>query len=107
MRRGEIHWCRLDPVEGSESGKTRPCVVVSLDSLNPILPTVVICPLTSRLRPHWRTRLPVRSAGEAADVCADQIRVVRKSRLAGRIGRLSDDEALALHELLTEMYGAR
>jgi len=97
----------LDPVEGSEMGKTRPCVVVSLDSLNLILPTVVICPLTSRLRPHWRTRLQVRAAGQASDVCADQIRVVSKSRLAGRIGRLSQDDARALHELLTEMYGAR
>ena len=107
MRRGDIYSCRLDPVEGSEMGKTRPCVVVSLDSLNPILPTVVICPLTSRLRPHWRTRLQVCSAGQASDVCADQIRVVSKSRLAGRIARLSADDARALLELLTEMYGAR
>jgi hypothetical protein len=33
--------------------------------------------------------------------------VVSKSRLAGRIGRLSEDDARALRELLTEMYGAR
>ena len=82
-------------------------MVASLDSLNAILPTVVICPLSSRLGPHWRTRLQVRAAGQASDVCADQIRVVSKSRLAGRIGRLSEDDARALHELLTEMYGAR
>jgi mRNA interferase MazF len=97
----------LDPVEGSEMGKTRPCVIVSLDSLNPILPTVVVCPLTSKLRPHWRTRLLVCSVGQDADVCADQIRVVSKSRLAGRIGRLSDGDVRAVRELLTEMYGAR
>ncbi len=107
MRRADIYWCRLDPVEGGETGKMRPCVVVSLDSLNPVLSTVVVCPLTSQLRPHWRTRLQVCPAGQAADVCADQIRVVSKSRLAGRIGRLSEDDARALHELLTEMYGAR
>jgi len=97
----------LDPVEGSEMGKTRPCVIVSLDSLNPILPTVVVCPLTSKLRPHWRTRLQVCSVGQNADVCADQIRVVSKSRLAGRIGRLSNGDSRAVRELLTEMYGAR
>ena len=68
---------------------------------------MVICPLTSTLRPHWRTRLQVRSVGQDADVCADQIRVLSKARLAGRIGRLSDGDARALHELLTEMYGAR
>lgn len=38
MKRYEIYWARLDPVEGSELGKTRPCVIVSLDSLNAISP---------------------------------------------------------------------
>ena len=88
-------------------GKTRPCVIVSDDLRNEILRTVVICPMTSIHRPHWRTRLRVRSVGQHADVCADQIRVVSKSRLAGPIGQLSEDDARALHELLTEMYGAR
>ena len=88
-------------------GKTRPCVIVSDDLRNEILRTVVICPMTSIHHPHWRTRLQVCPAGQAADVCADQIRVVSKSRLAGRIGRLAEDDARALHELLTEMYGAR
>jgi len=105
MKRYEIYWARLDPVEGSELGKTRPCVVVSLDALNSVLPTVVVCPLTTVLRPAWRTRLPVTSAGRPADVCADQIRVVSKTRLARRIGALKPDEAAAVRELLAEMYG--
>jgi len=105
MKRDEIYWGRLEPVEGSEMGKTRPCVIVSLDSLNAILPTVVICPLTNVLRPHWRTRLQVKCAGRKADVCAEQIRVVSKARLADKIGDLSAEEATALRELLTDMYG--
>ena len=105
MKRDEIYWGRLDPVEGSETGKTRPCVIVSLDSLNAVLPTVVICPLTSVLRPHWRTRLPVTCAGRKADVCADQIRVVSKLRLGDKVGTLSAADATALRELLSEMYG--
>jgi mRNA interferase MazF len=105
MKRGEIYWGRLDPVEGSEMGKTRPCVIVSDDLRNSILRTVVICPLTSILRPHWRTRLQVMCAGRKADVCAEQIRVASKTRLADKIGDLSPEEATALRELLTEMYG--
>ena len=105
MKRYEIYWARLDPVEGSELGKTRPCVIVSLDSLNVILPTVVVCPLTTVLRPHWRTRLQVASAGKPADVCADQIRVVSKTRLTRKTGILSESDATALRELLTDMYG--
>ncbi|MEA3211795.1 MAG: mRNA interferase MazF [Chthoniobacter sp.] len=105
MKRSEIYWGRLDPVEGSELGKTRPCVIVSLDSLNAILPTVVVCPLTTVLRPHWRTRLQVTCAGKKADVCADQIRVMSKARLADKIGTLAVGDAAALRELLSEMYG--
>jgi mRNA interferase MazF len=105
MKRDEIYWGRLDPVEGSEMGKTRPCVIVSLDSLNATLPTVVICPLTSVLRPSWRTRLSVTCGGRKADVCAEQIRVISRRRLGDKIGALSDVDAAALRELLSEMYG--
>jgi mRNA interferase MazF len=80
MKRYEIHWARLDPVEGSEIGKARPCVIVSRDALNATLATVVVCPLTTVLRPRWRTRLRITSTGHAADVCADQIRTLSKTR---------------------------
>jgi mRNA interferase MazF len=105
MKRDEVYWGRLDPVEGSEMGKTRPCVIVSDDLRNRILQTVVICPLTTVLRSHWRTRLQVTCAGRQADVCADQIRVVSKLRLGDKVGTLLADDATALRGLLAEMYG--
>ncbi len=105
MKRGEIYWIRLDPAEGSEIGKTRPCVIVSMDFLNDALPTVVVCPLTSTIRPAWRTRLQVKCAGRRADVCAEQIRTVSKRRLGAKLGTLTDTEATALRQLLSEMYG--
>jgi len=105
MKRYDIYVARLDPVEGSEIGKTRPCVIVSLDVLNALLPTVVVCPLTSRLRPHWRSRLQVNCAGKPADICGEQIRVLSKARLTKRIDSLSVKEAAALRALLIEMYG--
>ena len=105
MKRYEIYYARLEPVEGSEIGKTRPCVIVSLDALNAALPTVVFCPLTTKLRPHWRSRLQVASAGKLADVCADQIRVLSKTRLTRKIGTLTKSEVTALRQLLSEMYG--
>ena len=105
MKRYEIYYARLEPVEGSEIGKTRPCVIVSLDALNVALPTVVVCPLTTKLRPNWRSRLQVTSAGKPADICADQIRVLSKSRLTKKIGSLTKPESMSLRQLLTEMYG--
>lgn len=80
-------------------------MIVSLNSLNASLTTVVVCPLTSTLRPTWLTRLRVTVAGQASDVCVDQIRVLRKTRLTKKVGTLSPAEATALGELLTDMYG--
>lgn len=105
MKRSEVDWARLDPVEGSEYGKARPCVIVSLDVLNAALPTVVVCPLTTVPRPSWRSRLQVTVAGKRADICADQIRTISKTRLEKRMGTLSKRDAEALHRLLGEMYG--
>lgn len=105
MNRYDIHYTRLDPVEGSEMGKTRPCVIVSDDLRNRILNTVVICPLTTSLHPAWRTRLRIECAGRPAEVCGDQIRVISKSRLGRKIGSLTAKEALAVRLLMNEMYG--
>ncbi len=105
MKRSEIYWARLDPVEGSELAKTRPCVIVSLDALNALLPTVVVCPLTSVLRPRWLTRLGITCAGRKADICADQIRTISKARLGKRLGKLAKAKASALRQLLAAMYG--
>ncbi len=46
----EYRWgifiANLDPVIGSEQGKTRPVVVISEEEINQILPVVNILPLT-------------------------------------------------------------
>ena len=39
MKRHEIWYARLEPVEGSEIGKTRPCVIVSLNVMNAVFPS--------------------------------------------------------------------
>jgi mRNA interferase MazF len=105
MNRYDVHLVRLDPVEGSEMSKTRPCVIVSLDALNSRLNTVVVCPLTTSLHSGWRTRLAVNCAGKSAEVCADQICVVSKSRLGRKMANLSVKDAAALRLLINDMYG--
>lgn len=84
--------------------KTRPVVIVSLDALNARLDTVTVCPLTSQLHPTWRTRLGVRVARKHAEIAADQIRTISKSRLGEKLGALSERDAAQLRRLLSEMY---
>lgn len=103
--RYDVCWVDLEPVRGSELSKARPAVIVSLDVLNQYLETVVVCPLTTSLHPGWRSRLVVNTAGKKAEVAADQIRVISKSRLGKKIGALDPTEIAALKRLLSEMYG--
>jgi mRNA interferase MazF len=105
MKRYEIRWATLDPTQGAEMAKTRPVVIVSLDMLNEKLATVTVCPLTTQLHPHWRSRLQMKCGRQDADIAVDQIRTVSKSRLGDRIGSLSPAEAAALRLIITEMYG--
>ena len=46
--RWNIFLANLDPVIGSEQGKTRPVLVISEDQINRILPVVNVLPITSR-----------------------------------------------------------
>lgn len=105
MKRYEIRWTDLDPTRGAEMAKRRPAVIVSPDVLNRVLETVTVCPLTTRTHPRWRSRVQVRCAGRPAEIAADQIRTVSKSRLGERIGALNADQAAELRRVLTEMYG--
>ena len=103
-KRYDVYWVKLDPARRNELRKTRPAVIVSLDVLNRALETVVVCPLTSRLHPDWRTRLPVKVAGKLSEIAADQIRAISKDRLGKKLGSLSARDAAALRRLLGEMY---
>lgn len=105
FKRYDVYWVNLEPVRGSEMAKTRPAVIVSLDVLNQALNTVVICPLTTKVHPGWRCRLAVKVGGKTGEIAADQLRVVSKQRLAGRIGSLATRDVDALRRLLSEMYG--
>jgi mRNA interferase MazF len=105
VRRYEVRWTAFDPTRGAERSKTRPAVIVSLDVLNERLDTVVVCPLTTRLHPTWRTRVAVRIGGRNAEIAIDQIRTVSKARLGAKAGQLSDVKAAELRRVITEMYG--
>lgn len=104
-RRYTIYLADLNPTVGGEIRKVRPVVVVSLDEMNRFLDTVVVCPLTSSLHPHWRARMQFECAGREAEIAVDQIRTISKQRLRRRIDNLSADEAAQLRRLITEMYG--
>ena len=99
------YWVTLDPTQGSEIAKTRPCVVVSPSELNDYLNTVVIVPLTSTLR-NYPFRVSCIVTGKRVELAIDQIRTVDKARLntSNSFGKLSDDEIIDLQNIINEMF---
>src|ERR1039457_5879680 len=93
FERNGIYRADLNPTRGSEINKIRPVVIVSLDILNQALETVVVCPLTTKLHPRWRSRLQMKCQGKSAEIAVDQIRTISKSRLISKMGALSAKEA--------------
>ncbi|GAB2699614.1 type II toxin-antitoxin system PemK/MazF family toxin [Mucilaginibacter koreensis] len=97
-----IHWINLDPTQGSEVNKTRPCVILSPDEMNQYIKTVIIAPLTHTLK-KYPTRILCNINGEQGAIMLDQIRTVDKSRIGARLGKLSTTEATAVKQILFQM----
>lgn len=94
--RWKVFLANLDPVIGSEQGKTRPVLVVSEDAINHILPVVNVIPISSRkagrkVYPN-EVLLPSGTGGLANESLAlcFQIRTLDKSRLARELGAIDD-----------------
>lgn len=103
VRRYEIHLVNLDPTAGSETRKTRPCVVVSPNAMHRT-GMAVVCPLTTSLHPQWAHRIQITCASKPAEIMADQIRAVSLERFVKKIDALTADEAQALRELIALLY---
>ena len=85
----------LDPIIGSEQGKSRPVLIVSEDDVNSLLNVVNIIPITTR-RPDRiiypnEVLLPADKNGlekESIALCY-QIRTIDKKRLSKKYGQIS------------------
>lgn len=93
----------LDPTIGSEKKKTRPCVIVSPDEMNRYLKTIVLAPMTTRLK-EYPTRVPVIINGEESMIAIDQIRTIDKSRIIKTLGTLAPSEIENCKQIIRETF---
>lgn len=103
VSRFEVYLVRLDPTEGREIRKTRPCLVISPDEMNRHISTVIVAPLTTRGQ-DYPTRVPVRFQRRGGQIVLDQVRTVDKIRLVRRLGKIDDATAQKVLALLAEMF---
>ncbi|MBX3334738.1 MAG: type II toxin-antitoxin system PemK/MazF family toxin [Nitrospira sp.] len=101
--RFDVYLIRLDPTQGREIRKTRPCLIISPDEMNQHIDTVIIAPMTTKGRPY-PTRVPVRFKGKSGQFVLDQIRTVDKSRLVKRIGKIDELTRRQVLTLLAELF---
>jgi len=102
-KRGDIFLVSLDPTEGREIKKTRPCLLVSPDELNTQLNTFLVAPMTTGGHPY-PFRITCRFRGRQGYIVLDQLRTVDRVRLIRRLGRISPGAIKATLRTLQEMF---
>lgn len=97
LKRGMIIDVNLDPTQGSETGKIRPCVVVTNDIYNERVPVIQVVPITawSAKKARIATNIEINSSKDngltkrsIAD-CLQTRPVDQRFRLVGIRGKLS------------------
>jgi mRNA interferase MazF len=103
IKRFEVYWVALDPTVGFEMQKTRPCVVLSPNSLNLELETVIVAPFTSTARKYqFRANSNLKEIN--GQIALDQMRAVDKSRLGKRMAVIEGKAEQEILEILAEMF---
>ena len=103
MQRFEVRLINLDPTQGSEINKTRPCAVLSPDEMNRHLRTVIIAALTSTRR-DYPSRVDCSFQDKKDQVALDHLRSVDKTRLVRRLGVLPMATAQGVCDRLQELF---
>jgi len=94
IKQFQIWIADLNPQKGTESGKTRPVLIVQTNLLNKIPhPSTIICPITTNvkkeaeiLRIHLKKGMS--NLHQDCDVMLDQIRAIDNKRLINKVGNL-------------------
>ncbi|MDV6348191.1 type II toxin-antitoxin system PemK/MazF family toxin [Nitrosomonas sp. Is35] len=102
VSRFQVWLVQLDPTQGSEINKTRPCVVISPDELS-ALSTMLMAPMTSRGF-EFPCRVACSFKKKQGLILLDQIRAVDKTRLVSKLGVIDEATQIELCQRLQEMF---
>jgi mRNA interferase MazF len=105
MKRGEVWWVAFDPAVGSEIQKTRPAIIVSNDSANRNLKSVVVVPLTTNTSRVFPGEARVSVAGEFCKAMSDQLMAADKLRLKEKLATLSKSDMLEVEQAICVHLG--
>ena len=96
IKRGDLFYCNLSPVIGSEQGGTRPVLILQNNTGNAFSPTTIVAAaITSKTdKPLLPAHVPLSNViglEKESLLLLEQIRTVDRMRLRGHIGSLDED----------------
>ncbi len=100
----EIVWVNLDPSVGSEANKIRPAIVVSPESMNRFVKTVVVMPVTNTIKDYLAFRFTISNANIKGQIMLDQIKAVDLSRITSSAGMLDGADIEKLKSIINNFY---
>lgn len=103
VERFDVFLVSLEPAQGSELRKTRPCLIISPDEINAYIRTVIVAPMTTVVH-NYPTRVTILFQGRTGQVALDQIRVIEKTRLIKRLGKIKESVAQRVLQVLQKMF---
>ena len=112
LKRGMVIDVNLDPSKGSETGKTRPCIVVTNDIYNERVPVIQVVPIT-----EWRAKkariktnieiVPSSDNGLSKKAIADCLQtrpIDHRLRLVNIRGNLSPEKMKEINQALRVVF---
>jgi len=105
VSRFQVWLVQLNPTQGHEINKVRPCVIISPDEMTG-LGTVLIAPMTSRGF-AYPCRIACKFEGKKGLILLDQIRAADKTRLIKYLGDMDKHVQIQICEKMQEMFTYR
>ncbi len=112
LKRGMIVDVNLEPTRGSETGKIRPCIIVTNDVYNKKVPVIQVVPITawSQKKARIRTNVEIRprkgnglTKRSIAD-CLQTRPIDHRERLVKQRGKLSASKLEEIDEALKTVF---
>ena len=112
LRRGLVIDVNLDPTKGSETGKIRPCVIVTNNTYNRRVPVIQVVPLTAwsarkariitnvEIVPSARNGLTKKSVAD----CLQTRPIDHRARLVNVRGELEDEVMVKMNDALKIVF---
>ncbi len=105
IKRGDVLFVDLEPVKGSEQGKTRPCLVIQNDVGNQVSPITIVASITSKTEREYPFTVQVLKGDgglpKDSTILCNQLRTVSiNERVIKKIGSLKPETMKKVDEAL-------